>query len=150
MDALPTTVAELMTRRIVTITEDATLEGIEPAMERYRFRHLPVVRGKKLVGLITHRDMLEMSASTLSKNRDAIDERLHQLPAKRIMRTAIATISASDSLAEAARLLWDMKIGCLCVTDGDDNLMGIVTEADFVKLAYAMLRKGEPGLLATG
>ncbi len=138
------TVADVMTRRIITLSEDDTLEQVEPTMERFRFRHLPVVRGRKLVGLITHRDMLAMSASTLSRNRALVDERVHRLPARTIMRTAVATVSPNDRLSYAAQLMWDMKIGCVCVTDDDDNLVGILTEADFVRLSIALLRDATP------
>jgi CBS domain-containing protein len=134
-DFVSKTVAEVMTRRIITLGEDDTLEAVEPTMERFRFRHLPVVRGRKLVGLITHRDMLALSASRLSRNRAVLDEQLHKLPARSIMCTAVVTASPTDRLDNAARLMWDMKIGCLCVTDDDDNLVGILTEADFVRLA---------------
>jgi CBS domain-containing protein len=129
------TVASVMTRRIIALGEDDTIEGVEPVMERFRFRHLPVVRGRKLVGLITHRDMLAISASRLSRNRAMLDEQVHRLPARSIMCTAVVTVAPTEPLASAARLMWDMKIGCLCVTDEDDTLVGILTEADFVRLA---------------
>ena len=96
------TVGEVMTRRIITLGEDDTLESIEPVMERFRFRHLPVVRGTKLVGLITHRDMLALSASRLSRNRELLDERLHKLPAKSIMCTAVVCVSPGDSQPKTA------------------------------------------------
>lgn len=136
----PKTVAEIMTRKVIALGEDDTLENVEASMQRFRFRHLPVVREKKLVGLISHRDILRVSSSSLSDARERRNELIHRLPAKRIMRSEVATVSPGDSLAKAGELMWDMKIGCLCVTDDEDNLLGIVTEADFVKLAVNMLK----------
>lgn len=53
----PKTVGELMTREVMTLYEEDNLDRIEEGMNRFRFRHLPVVDGKRLVGLVTHRDI---------------------------------------------------------------------------------------------
>lgn len=141
---VPTTVADIMTRKLVTLGEDDTIEKVEESMGKFRFRHLPVVRGTKLVGLITHRDMLQISSSSLSTQREIRDRLIRQVPASRIMRTEVATVSAGESVARAGELMWEMKVGCLCVTDDEDNLVGIVTEADYLRLAVKLVRKLAP------
>ncbi len=142
--SVPTKVADIMTRRLITVSEEDTLEHITAGMEKYRFRHLPVVRGNRLVGLVTHRDMLQLSASSLSSQREIRDRLIHQVPVGRIMRTEVATVSPGDSLLAAGKLMWEMKVGCLCVTNDDDVLLGIVTEADFVRLALTLIRHIAP------
>ena len=57
------TVNDVMTREVVTLFEEESVAGIEEAMDRYRFHHLPVVDGDKLVGLVTHRDLLQFDTS---------------------------------------------------------------------------------------
>lgn len=141
---VPKKVADIMSRRVITLGEEDTVEKVEESMTQFRFRHLPVVRGDKLVGLITHRDMLQISSSSLSTERESRDRVIHQVPAERIMRTEVATVSPSDSITKAGQLMWDMKVGCLCVTDDDDRLVGIVTEADFVRLAVQLLKRFAP------
>jgi CBS domain-containing membrane protein len=137
---IPTKVSDIMTRKVITLGENQTVEKVEQSMDTFRFRHLPVVRGTKLVGLISHRDMLQVSSSSLSSERDVRDQLIHQVPAKRIMRTEVVTLSPDDSIIAAGEQMWDMKVGCLCVTDDDDNLLGIVTEADFVRLAVQLVK----------
>ena len=56
-------VRDLMTTDVVTLTEDETLAHAQRCMARGRIRHLPVVRDGKLVGLVTHRDLLAASFS---------------------------------------------------------------------------------------
>lgn len=141
---VPATVADIMTRKLITLGENDTIEQVEESMDKFRFRHLPVVRGTKLVGLITHRDMLQTASSSLSTQREIRDHLIRQVPASRIMRTEVATVSANESVAQAGELMWDMKVGCLCVTDDDDNLIGIVTEADYVRLAVKLVRELAP------
>jgi CBS domain-containing membrane protein len=135
----PKTVGELMTRKVVTVGEDDTLGAAGEGMERFHFRHLPVIKDGKLVGLVTHRDLLHASSSFLSEQAEARDALIKKQPIKRIMRTELVTVEAQEPLLDAARLMLEAKIGCLPVIDADEKLVGIVTEADFLKLTVRLL-----------
>ncbi len=137
---VPEKVADIMTRKLITLGEEDRIHDVEQVMTKYRFRHLPVVRGEKLVGIITQRDMLRISSSTFSTQKAVRDHLIHYMPAGKVMCSEVATVSPETSLVTAGQLMWDMKIGCLCVTDDDDNLVGIVTEADFMRLAIRLVR----------
>jgi CBS domain-containing protein len=144
MDDLPQKVADLMTRKVVTIGEDDTLEAAESGMQRFRFRHLPVVKDGKLLGLVSHRDLLRATASYLVKQADAENREIHKLPAKVIMQSEVVSVRPDEPLLDAARLMWESKLGCLPVTDEAQQLVGILTEADFIKLAIHWLGDGTP------
>ena len=139
---MPKTVAEVMTHKLVTIGENDTLEKLEAGMTRFHFRHLPVVENGKLVGLVTHRDLLHAASSFLSEAADARNAIIRKQPAKKIMHTDVITVGPDDSLLEAATLMWDSKLGCLPVVDKDDKLVGILTEADFLKLTIHLMGGG--------
>lgn len=147
------TVGALMTRKVVTIAENDTLAKLQEGMSKFRFRHLPVVRGTKLVGLVSHRDLLHALTSSLSAHADVENAAILARAARQIMQTEVVTIRPDESLASAARLMWEAKLGCLPVTDSDENLLGILTEADFLRFALETLEGGlrppAPGLLAT-
>jgi CBS domain-containing membrane protein len=134
------TVGDVMTRRLVTVSEQDPLDSLEDQMRRLRFRHLPVVdRHGKLVGLVTHRDLLSAFASWLTDQEAEENAKIKQLPVRRIMQHEVLTVQPDDSLAEAGKLLWDSKIGCLPVIDDDGRLVGIITEADFIRVAVGFL-----------
>lgn len=140
---LPKTVGEMMTRKVVTVTENDTLRAAEDGMQRFHFRHLPVVAGKKLVGLVTQRDLLHASSSFLSEQAEARDELIHKQPVKRVMRTDLVTVTEDESVLTAAKLMLEGKLGCLPVVEGDDELIGIITEADFLRLTVRLLGGGD-------
>jgi acetoin utilization protein AcuB len=139
----PRVASDLMTRELLTIGPDDTLESLEEHMAAFRFRHLPVVEGNRLVGLIAHSDLLHASSSVLSKSAPEENAFLHRLPAARIMHRAPITVRPTEPLIHVAALIWQSRIGCVPVTEEDGTLVGIITEGDFVRLAHHFLSRGE-------
>lgn len=132
-----------MSRELVTLAEDDTLADARRCMDRGRIRHLPVVRGARLVGLVTHRDMLAASFSIFSQVSAREEHHIFaQVPVRELMHDAVSVPPATP-VGEAARLMLDHQYGCLPVADGDGNLLGIVTEADFLRLAVRMLEAAQ-------
>jgi CBS domain-containing membrane protein len=136
----PETVGDLMTRKIIAVGKDDTLENLEESMERFRFRHLPVVDGDKLIGLVTHRDLLHASSSFLSDRESERNKLIHKVPVGTIMQTEILTVEPTEKLLDVAKLMWESKLGCLPVVEGE-KLVGIVTEADFIEVAGKLLEE---------
>jgi len=135
----PKLAQDLMTRKIFTIGPNDKLLHLEEHMEKFRFGHLPVVEDDKLVGLITHADLLHASASFLTQKAKEIDEIVHNFSASRIMQRELITVRPTDTLADVAKLMWEGKVGCVLVTDENERLVGIITEGDFIRLAHHLL-----------
>jgi CBS domain-containing protein len=142
VNGTPRVARDLMTRKLFTIEPDTKLRRLEDHMETYRFRHLPVVEGEKLVGLITHSDLLHASSSFLSERAKERDKIIHELPASRIMQRELITVGPNESLDDIARMMWEARVRCVLVVEDDDKLVGIITEADFLRLAHHFLANG--------
>jgi CBS domain-containing protein len=140
----PKLAQDLMTRRIFTIGQDDILEHLEEQMQAFRFRHLPVVENNKLIGLITHADLLRASSTFLSDKATERNDLIHKLPAKHIMQRELTTVRPTQTLNEVAIIMWEARIGCVPVTEEDGTLVGIITEADFIRLAYHFLPRDLP------
>jgi CBS domain-containing protein len=137
----PKLAQDLMSRQLFTTEPETPLGHLEEQMDRFRFSHLPVVDGDKLVGLITHGDLLHASSSFLSERAEERDELIHRVPASRIMQTELISVRPTEELAEVAKLIWEGRLGCVPVTSEDGKLLGIVTKADFVRLSHHLLTK---------
>ena len=61
-----TRVRDIMSEQVVTISSDDSLSTVEDIMTLGRVRHMPVVRGGQLVGVVSERDLLRASLSNLS------------------------------------------------------------------------------------
>jgi len=134
-------VCELMSIELVTLTEDDTLAHAQRCMDRGRIRHLPVLHRDKLVGLVTHRDLLAASFSIFADVGPNEQRRVFStVPVIELMHRDVVTVGPELEVAEAARLLLANKFGCLPVVAGGGELLGIVTEADFLRLTVRILR----------
>ncbi len=133
-------VGDLMTTEVVTMTEDETLAHAQRCMARGRIRHLPVVRDGRLVGLITHRDLLAASFSIFAEVETSEQRRIFAtVPVVEAMHRDVVTVKPDLGVSQAARILLENKYGCLPVVDEESRLLGIVTEADFLRLTVHLL-----------
>lgn len=139
-------VRDLMTADVLAIGPGDSLADAHRRMRRHRIRHLPVVAGDRyLVGLITQRDLLAASSSSLAV--PAEDERVRQLDVVRaadVMETHLSVASPDDRAADAGERMIRHKIGCLPVVEESGRLAGIVTEEDFLRWATLRMVPVEP------
>jgi len=120
-----------MKRQIVSVSAGDRMSTVEDIMTLGGVRHMPVVSGGKLVGVVSERDLLRASLSNLDK-AGSDDRRafLHAVEIRTVMSSPPIVIGPRATVKRAARAMADNKIGCLPVVDDDANLIGIVTETD--------------------
>lgn len=134
-------VRDLMTSDVVTLEANESLLLADDVMRLARIRHLPVVQPDgKLAGLVTHRDMLRASVSSLAGLSRTEEANIKgAIPVREVMKREVTTVGPDRTALEACRLILERKLGCLPVVDGEGRLVGILTEADFVELARKYL-----------
>lgn len=120
-------VADVMTPDPATLSPAQKLHRAWEEMRVGRFRHLPVLdRRARLVGIVTHRDLLATQGD--------VERRVAE-----VMQTDVKCVETQTAAHEAAYLLLRHSIGCVPVVDSGERLLGIVTESDFVRIAYTAL-----------
>lgn len=133
-------VHELMTPEPIVLMVDDSIDVAERFMEFAHVRHLPVVDGVHLVGLVTHRDLLRASVSALAGVSRREEEGLKMvIPIVEIMNKDVSTVGPTTDVKEAIELMTGHKYGCLPVVEDDNKLVGILTEADFLKFTMRLL-----------
>jgi CBS domain-containing protein len=124
------TVEQIMSRKVVSITADDTLDIVKEIMDLGSVRHLPVVRKGKLVGVVSQRDLLRASLSNvMGLPADEQHRFLKGVAISEVMSSPAISIAPDASVKEAARIMAKHKIGCLTVLKGE-QLVGILTETD--------------------
>jgi acetoin utilization protein AcuB len=136
-----------MTRRPITIRDDASVDEALQLMHSEGIRRLPVVdkRGR-MVGIVSELDLLKVSPSpATSLSIYEIPYLLAKIKMRDVMTREVITVTEDTPLEEAARVMADSKIGGLPVMR-DDKLVGIITETDMFKIFLEMLGARESGV----
>ena len=122
-------VGSMMHTPVITATPTMSLAEVQRVMRDSNIRHVPVVSGKRLVGIITDRDLREASPSPATTlTRGEIAYQMATTPIKTCMTTDVVWISPDITMVDAARVLVQRTIDCLPVADR--TLVGVVTAID--------------------
>jgi CBS domain-containing membrane protein len=140
-------VSEIMTTKLITLEPLESLKTARMTMAGSRIRHLPIVTGDRMfVGLLSQRDILTASISKFADLDPEVRDQIESgIPIAEVMTSEVVTVSPKTPLPQAGKLLLQHKFGCLPVLEGG-RLQGILTEADFIKLALRLLvnKKSSP------
>ena len=126
-------VSHLMTADPITLTVSDTVADAMALMDKHSFRHIPIVDGEDLVGVVSHRDL---ARAVLGHTDELPFQEQRQVFAEvsidEVMVRGVATVAPNDALKDATYLMLENKFGCLPVCEGT-RLVGILTESDFVR-----------------
>ena len=133
-------VKDIMSTPVFSLKESDSLHNAKALMDLQRIRHVPIVTmDNEFTGLITHRDILSATISQLAGLDEETQKEIDSgIPIREIMRTDITSVDEETSLKTSAELLLNHKYGCLPVVH-DGELIGIVTEADFLRLTISLM-----------
>ncbi len=120
-----------MTKNPITVKPDLPIAEALEWMRREKVRHFPVVDKKgKLAGVVARDDLLYASPSPVtSLSMWEVTYLMSQVTVKEAMTEDVITTTEDTPLEEAARIMFDEKIGCLPVIR-DGTVVGIITESD--------------------
>jgi CBS domain-containing protein len=128
-------VKDIMIKEVATLDVNDELSLANDIMRLGRIRHLPVVDGSKLVGIISERDLFRSSlAQALGYGTEATRQVMKSIRIRDVMVGNVLTAGPEWELARAVELMVHRKIGCLPVVEGE-RLVGLITETD-VLLQY--------------
>lgn len=138
-------VADIMQRRIITVSPNTKLSQVGKIIFGLQIAGVPVVQGKKLLGLITQTDILHklypsyqefMEDYVHAKDFDAMEEmasKLLELPASDIMNKHITTVGPDEPVMKVQSFMLARHFGRVPVVDGRGNLLGIVSQGDIFR-----------------
>ena len=119
------TVADVMTRRVITLSPHHSFSDSVSLMAKHSFRHFLVVDAAgRLVGVVSDRDILRVLARTAHWNTTSVSQ---------FMTRDVITVKPNIELSVAVGKMLSKRINCLPVVDEANNLCGIITSTDFLK-----------------
>lgn len=123
-------IKDIMNTYLFALKENDSLSDASDVMKLEKIRHIPIVDDDyKLIGLVTHKDLIR-----------AIAKKHSPILIREIMRKNVKAVEPETPLKGAIEVMILNKFGCLPVVDNDRKLIGIVTEIDLLKFLYETLK----------
>lgn len=123
-------VRDLMQPEVATLKADDHLDLADDIMRLGRIRHMPVVDGDRVVGIVSQRDLFRAAISSVLKLRPAAErEWLAKIAVREVMTTELISVAPDTTIRAAIGRMLEKRIGCLPVVE-HGKLVGLLSEAD--------------------
>ena len=146
-------VRDWMTENLVTLSPEASVaEALTLCRER-RIRHIPILEERRLVGIVSDRDLRDASPAFGEPERART---LQEIRVAEVMTREVITVDPQDSIENAAQQMYELKIESLPVVTegavadggpmvGEEEVLGIVTSSDVMRALVTLAGLPEPG-----
>lgn len=126
-------ISHIMTKNVLTVKVTDNLHEVIDLIKKNHIRHLPVLDGKEIVGMVSRTDINRLTFSSLFENQEGADEAvLEMLTIPQVMTQKPRTVEASLSIRDVAEILTVEEYHALPVIE-NGSLVGIVTTTDIIK-----------------
>ena len=128
-----TPVSVIMTKNVITLNKADELTTAEKLFKENNIRHIPVVNGKTVVGMLSYTDLLRISfADAIDEEEKDVDTVVYNMfTIEQVMAKNLVTVSPTNTIKEVAEILSKKEFHALPVVE-DGELVGIVTTTDLI------------------
>lgn len=128
-----THVRQLMTKNLIKLNLSDSLTKAESLLKTNNIRHLPVVSGDKIVGMLSYNDLLRISfADSANDDEGTVETTIYDMfTLEQVMSKQVSYVNASDPIEVAANLFTSKNFHALPVLE-NNKLVGIITTTDMI------------------
>ncbi|WP_430466728.1 CBS domain-containing protein [Winogradskyella ouciana] len=126
-------VSTIMSKHLIALNRSDDLEYAEMLFKRHKIRHIPVVSGEVIVGILSYTDLLRISfADAVDESESEVDTLVYNMfTIDQVMAKNVVTVNSQTSIKEVAKILATREFHALPVVD-DGILVGMVTTTDLI------------------
>ncbi len=127
-------ISQIMTKNVVTISTSDDLVTAEELFKKYRIRHIPVVRGNAILGILSYTDLMRISfADAIDDNEHDVDTMVYNMfTIEQVMVKDVVSVPPTATVKEVAQFLSLKEFHALPVVE-NEKLVGIVTTTDLIR-----------------
>lgn len=128
-----TPISAIMTKNVITLNTTDNLEKAESLFKKYHIRHIPVVSGNKIIGMLSYTDLLRISfADAVYEDEETVDTMVYNMfSIEQVMAKNLISVSTKTIVKDVAEILSKKEFHAIPVVD-DGKLKGIVTTTDLI------------------
>lgn len=137
-------ISSIMSTKLWTVNPKDKVLAVKKIFDEHRIHHIPVVRFKEIVGMISSSDFLHFQKGAMGSRTDEhINEvRIRNYFAEEIMTSNLAKLSSTETLAVAIQVFKENLFHAIPIVD-DGDLVGILTTHDIIKALASEIGKQE-------
>ena len=126
-------VSTIMTKDVITLHSYDSLELAEHLFKSHHIRHIPVIRGEAIIGMLSYTDLLRISfADAIDEDEDFVDTVVYNMfTINQVMAKNLISVSSKATIKEVAEILSKKEFHAIPVID-NKILVGIVTTTDLI------------------
>ncbi|MBT8253657.1 MAG: CBS domain-containing protein [Flavobacteriaceae bacterium] len=126
-------VSDIMTMKVVTVSRSDELETAEHLFKKHKIRHIPVVSGDIIVGILSYTDLLRISfADAIDEDESTVDTIVYNMfTIEQVMAKNVISVQSDSTIKDVAEILAKREFHAIPVVD-DGKLVGIVTTTDLI------------------
>ena len=127
-------VSTIMVKDLITVDIDDGLDNAEHLLTKHKIRHIPVVKGQKILGMLSINDILRISfADGAFREEEDVSSSIYEMfTIRNLMRSKLETVRSDNTIKEVAEKFVESEYHSLPVVD-DGILVGILTTTDLIK-----------------
>ncbi|HTO35141.1 MAG: CBS domain-containing protein [Flavobacteriaceae bacterium] len=131
-------VSTIMTKNVVKLNLTDDLTKAEMLFKKHKIRHMPVVTGNKIVGMLSYTDLLRISfVDAVDDDADVVDVTVYNMfTVEQVMTKKLVYVNPETNIKDVAEILAEREFHALPIVEGD-LLVGIVTTTDLIKYLIA-------------
>lgn len=128
-----TPISTIMTRDVITLNHTDNLETAESLFKKNNIRHIPVVSGEKIIGMLSYTDLLRISfADAIDEDEQDVDTIVYNMfTIEQVMAKNLISVNSNSTIKEVAEILSKKEFHALPIVD-NNKLVGIVTTTDLI------------------
>lgn len=131
-------VSTIMTPDVVTLNLNDSLTTAEELFKKNNIRHIPVVSGEHIVGILSHSDILKIGIPEVTENNESVVSTVYDMyTLEQVMAKNVKTLKHNDFVKTAALVFSESEFRALPIVDDNDNLVGILSTTDLIKFLLA-------------
>ena len=135
-----TLISAIMTKDVITLSNQDSLETAERLFKANHIRHIPVVNDKTIIGMLSYSDLLRISfADAVDDNDDFVDTTVYNLfTIEQVMAKNLVSVASNATIKDVAKILSKKEFHAIPVVK-DEKLVGIVTTTDLINFLLEQL-----------
>lgn len=125
-------VSQIMAKALIVVNPTKKISEVNQMFNEYGIRHIPVVDGSKIIGVISKNDVQKLGFGTSNENTEALNAIYDSFELKNVMVKNPITVTADTNIKDVAEIFYNQSFHSLPVIENEE-IVGIVTTTDLVK-----------------